>query len=124
MVTSEAELMGGLMGDMLSQPVFQAGQMMTILVFLFAQSFWFGLASIALIPLQARIIPKLQRQINLLNRDRIQEVRRLASDIGETAAGVSDIRINGGLRYRMSLFSDRLGKLFSIRLEIFQKSFL
>jgi len=123
MVTSEAEPMGGLMGDMLSQPVFQAGQMMTILVFLFAQSFWFGLASIALIPLQAWIIPKLQRQINLLNRDRIQEVRRLASDIGETAAGVSDIRINGGLRYRMSLFSDRLGKLFSIRFEIFQKKF-
>ena len=123
MVTSEAEPMGGLMGDMLSQPVFQAGQMMTILVFLFAQSFWFGLASVALIPLQAWIIPKLQRQINLLNRDRIQEVRRLASDIGETAAGVSDIRINGGLRYRMSLFSDRLGKLFSIRFEIFQKKF-
>lgn len=123
MVTSEAEPMGGLMGDMLSQPVFQAGQMMTILVFLFAQSFWFGLASIALIPLQAWIIPKLQRQINLLNKDRIQEVRRLAADIGETAAGVSDIRTNGGLRYRMSLFSNRLGRLFSIRFEIFQKKF-
>ena len=123
MVTSEAEPMGGLMGDMLSQPVFQAGQMLTILVFLFAQSFWFGLASIALIPLQAWIIPKLQRQINLLNKDRIQEVRRLAADIGETAAGVSDIRTNGGLRYRMSLFSNRLGRLFSIRFEIFQKKF-
>ncbi|AXI43937.1 ABC transporter transmembrane domain-containing protein [Sulfitobacter sp. SK011] len=123
MVTSEAEPMGGLMGDMLSQPVFQAGQMMTILVFLFAQSFWFGLASVALIPLQAWIIPKLQRQINQLNKARIQEVRRLAADIGETAVGVSDIRTNGGLRHRMSLFSDRLGSLFGIRLEIYQKKF-
>jgi ABC-type multidrug transport system fused ATPase/permease subunit/CRP-like cAMP-binding protein len=123
MVTSEAEPMGGLMGDMLSQPVFQAGQMMTILVFLFAQSFWFGLASVALIPLQAWIIPKLQRQINLLNKARIQEVRKLAADIGETAAGVSDIRTNGGVRYRMSLFSDRLGNLFGIRLNIYQKKF-
>lgn len=123
MVTSEAEPMGELMGDMLSQPVFQAGQMMTILVFLFAQSIWFGLASIALIPLQAWIIPKLQRRINLLNKDRIQEVRKLAADIGETAAGVSDIRTNGGLRYRMSLFSNRLGNLFQIRFEIFQKKF-
>ena len=91
MVTAEAEPMGGLMGDLLSQPVFQAGQMMTILVFLFAQSFWFGLASIALIPLQAWLIPMLQRQINQLNKRRIQEVRRFATEIGETAAGVTPL---------------------------------
>lgn len=123
MVTSEAEPLGGFMGDMLSQPVLQAGQMLTILLFLFAQSVWFGLAAIALIPLQAWIIPMLQRQINLLNKSRIQEVRRLAADIGETAAGVSDIRINGGLRYRSSLFSSRLGKLYDIRFAIYQKKF-
>jgi putative ABC transport system ATP-binding protein len=122
-VTSEAEPMGGLMGDMLAQPMLQAGQMITILVFLFAQSFWFGLASIALIPLQAWIIPRLQRKINILNKARIQEIRKLAADIGETAAGISDIRTNGGLRYRMSLFSNHLGNLFGIRLEIYQKKF-
>ena len=123
MVTSEAEPLGGIMGDMLSQPILQAGQMLTILAFLFAQSVWFGLAAIALIPLQAWIIPKLQRQINLLNKSRIQEVRKLAADIGETAAGVSDIRTNGGLRYRMSLFSNRLGNLYDIRFAIYQKKF-
>jgi ABC-type multidrug transport system fused ATPase/permease subunit len=123
MVTSEAEPLGGIMGDMLSQPILQAGQMLTILVFLFAQSVWFGLAAIALIPLQAWLIPILQRQINLLNKSRIQEVRRLAADIGETAAGVTDIRINGGLRYRMSLFSNRLGNLYDIRFAIYQKKF-
>jgi len=123
MVTSEAEPMGGFMGDMLSQPVFQAGQMLTILTFLFAQSFWFGIASVALIPLQAWIIPKLQRQINVLNKARIQEIRKLAADIGETAAGVSDIRMNGGMRHRLSLFSNRLGNLFRIRFQIYQKKF-
>ncbi|MEM6988075.1 MAG: ABC transporter transmembrane domain-containing protein, partial [Pseudomonadota bacterium] len=123
MVTSEAEPMGGLMGDMLAQPVFQAGQMLTILTFLFAQSIWFGLASIALIPLQAWLIPMLQRQINLLNKERIKEVRNLATEIGETASAVSDIRTNGGLRYRMALFSHRLGSLFDIRFEIYQKKF-
>lgn len=123
MVTSEAEPMGSFMGNMLSQPVFQAGQMLTILTFLFAQSFWFGVASIALIPLQAWIIPKLQRQINLLNKARIQEIRKLAADIGETAAGVSDIRTNGGMRHRLSLFSNRLGNLFGIRFQIYQKKF-
>ncbi len=29
------------------------------------QSLWFGLASVALIPLQAWLIPMIQRQINL-----------------------------------------------------------
>ena len=123
MITSEAEPMGGLMGDAVAQPVFQVGYMLTILVFLFAQSVWFGLASIAVIPLQAWLIPKLQRQINQLNKSRIHEIRRLAGDIGESAEGVSDIRINGGLRYRMAMFSGRLGNLYNIRFEIFQKKF-
>ncbi|MCP3876859.1 MAG: ABC transporter ATP-binding protein, partial [Sulfitobacter sp.] len=79
MVTSEAEPMGGLMGDAVAQPVFQAGQMLIILLFLFLQSPWFGLAGVALIPLQAYLIPMLQRQINLLNKQRIKEVRHLSS---------------------------------------------
>ena len=45
MVTSEAEPMGGLMGDALAQPLLQAGQMITVMVFLFAQSPLFGLAA-------------------------------------------------------------------------------
>ncbi|MCU9836433.1 ABC transporter transmembrane domain-containing protein [Ruegeria sp. WL0004] len=123
MITSEAEPMGGLMGDAIAQPVFQAGQMLTIVTFLFMQNVWFGLASVALIPLQAWIIPKLQRQINLLNKARIQEVRRLSSEIGETAAGISDLRANGGWRYRLAQVTDRLGRLYDIRFRIYQKKF-
>ncbi|WP_298849713.1 ABC transporter transmembrane domain-containing protein [uncultured Ruegeria sp.] len=123
MVTAESEPMGGLMGDAISQPVLQAGQMITILSFLFLQSVWFGMAAVALIPLQAWLIPKLQRQINLLNKKRIQEVRVLAAQIGENAAGASTLRTNGGWRYRRSMISDQLGRLFGIRFEIYQKKF-
>ena len=105
MVTSEAEPMGGLMGDMVAQPVFQAGQMLIIVVFLFMQSVWFGLAAIALIPLQAWLIPLLQRRINLLNKERIKEVRAFSSEIGESAVGITDLRTNGGLRYRLAQFT-------------------
>ena len=123
MVTSEAEPMGGLMGDAVAQPVFQAGQMLIIVVFLFLQSVWFGLAGVALIPLQAWLIPRLQRQINLLNKERIKEVRQFASEIGETAAGITDLRTNGGWRYRLAAFTDRLGRLFDVRFRIYQKKF-
>lgn len=123
MITAESEPMGGLMGDAISQPVLQAGQMITILSFLFLQSFWFGLAAVALIPVQAWLIPRLQRQINLLNKRRIQEVRVLAAQIGENAAGASTLRANGGWRYRRAMISDQLGRLFGIRFEIYQKKF-
>jgi ABC-type multidrug transport system fused ATPase/permease subunit len=123
MVTSEAEPMGGLMGDAVAQPVFQAGQMLIIVVFLFLQSPWFGLAGVALIPLQAWLIPLLQRQINLLNKERIKEVRHFAAEIGETAAGITDLRTNGGWRFRLAGFTDRLGRLFVVRFRIYQKKF-
>ncbi|MGD9861849.1 MAG: ABC transporter transmembrane domain-containing protein [Pseudodonghicola sp.] len=123
MITAESEPMGGLMGDAISQPVLQAGQMITILGFLFLQSFWFGLAAVALIPLQAWLIPKLQRQINQLNKKRIQEVRVLAAAIGESAAGASALRVNGGWRYRMATITEQLGRLFDIRFDIYQKKF-
>lgn len=123
MVTSEAEPMGGLMGDAVAQPVLQAGQMLTILGFLFLQSFAFGLAACALIPLQAWLIPRLQRQINQLNKRRVIQVRALAAEIGESAAGASTLRVNGGWRYRLAMISDRLGRLYGIRFEIYQKKF-
>ncbi len=123
MITGETEPMGGIMGDALTQPVLQAGQMLTILVFLFLQSFWFGLAAIALIPLQAWLIPKLQRQINQMNKQRIKEVRQLAALIGESAAGASDLRTHGGWRQRLSMVTERLGVVFTIRFRIYQKKF-
>ncbi len=123
MVTSEAEPMGGLMGDAVAQPVFQAGQMLIILLFLFIQSPWFGLAGVALIPVQAWIIPTLQRQINLLNKERIKVVRHLSAEIGETAAGITDLRTNGGWRFRLAGFTGTLGRLFQIRFKIYQKKF-
>ena len=123
MVTAESEPMGGLMGDALAQPVLQAGQMLTILAFLFLQSVTFGLAAIALIPLQAWLIPKLQRQINKLNKKRVIQVRALAAEIGEGAAGASALRVSGGWRFRMAMITDRLGRLFAIRFEIYQKKF-
>jgi ABC-type multidrug transport system fused ATPase/permease subunit len=124
MVTSESEPMGGLMGDAVGQPVLQAGQMLTILAFLFLQSVWFGLAACALIPVQAWLIPKMQRQINLLNKARVIEIRALAAEIGENAVGASALRTNGGGRYRLAMITDRLGKLYGIRLNIYKKKFM
>jgi ABC-type multidrug transport system fused ATPase/permease subunit len=123
MVTAETEPMGGLMGDAIAQPVLQAGQMLTILLFLFSQSFAFGMAAIAFIPLQAWLIPRLQRRVNRLNKKRTIEVRALAGEIGTSAVGAPTLRTNGGWGQMQSVVSDRLSRLVAIRFQIYQKKF-
>ncbi len=123
MVSAEAEPLSGGMGDLVAQPVFQAGQMLTIVAFLFIQNVWLGLAATALIPLQAWLIPMLQRRINLLHKERVAEVRRFSARFGETIAGVEDLRSNNGARYALADFSARLGRLFKIRYEIYKRKF-
>ncbi len=123
MVTAETEPMGGLMGEAIAQPVLQGGQMFTILLFLFTQSFAFGLAAVAFIPLQAWLIPRLQKRVNRLNKKRVIQVRALAGEIGTSAAGAATLRTNGGWGFLQSLVSDRLANLVAIRFEIYQEKF-
>lgn len=123
MVTAESEPLGGLMGDAVAHPLLQAGQMLTILVFLFLQSVWFGLAAIAIIPLQAWLVPRMQAKINVLNRSRIRQVRVLAGEIGDLTSGSATLRQNSGWRYRMARISMRLAGLFETRFEIYQRKF-
>ena len=123
MVTAEAEPLGGLMGDAIAHPVFQAGQMLTIVAFLFIQNVWLGVAAVALIPLQAWLVPWLQRAINRLHRARVREVRKLSGQLSEGAAGVADLRAGGGVRPAMAAFDDRLGRLFDIRHDIYRRKF-
>jgi putative ABC transport system ATP-binding protein len=122
-ITAETEPLGGIMGDLIAQPVFQGGMMLTILGFLFIQNPWLGLAAAALIPVQALLIPAMQRRINLLNKARVAEVRRLAEEIGENAAGAGDLRVSGGWRRRLAQTSARLGRLCEIRFAIYKRKY-
>jgi ABC-type multidrug transport system fused ATPase/permease subunit len=123
MVTAEAEPLAGIMGDAFAQPVFQLGQMLTILAFLFLQNVWLGLAGISLIPLQAYLIPRMQRKVNRLQRRRVAEVRDLSTKIGETIAGAKELRRNGGRRYKLAEYSEKLHRMFIIRVEIFNAKY-
>ncbi len=122
-VTSETEPLGGYIGESIALPLFQGGTMITILVFMFAQDWVFGLVSVALIPVQGTIIPRLQHKINLLKKERVRRVRKLSERIGETVSGATEIRLQGTQPYTLAEFSRRLGELFGIRLEIFRRKF-
>ena len=122
-VNSETETLGGYMSESIVLPLFQGGTMLTVLLFMFVQSVWLGLAALALIPLQVLIIPRMQRQVNLLNQERVRQIRSFSEYIGETVGGAQAIRMHGVQRYILSGVSEQLGRLFNIRLRIYKKKY-
>lgn len=125
MVTAEVEPLGGFMGDAFVQPLIQAGTLLTIVTFLFIQNPIMGLAAIAMYPIQGYVIPKLQRRVNMLGKERVRTVRKLSDRINETVASAGDVHVHGTANWERADFSERLGLIYRIRFEIYQrKSFV
>ncbi|MGQ7847276.1 ABC transporter transmembrane domain-containing protein [Granulosicoccus sp. 3-233] len=123
MVNQETEPLGGFIGEAYSLPLYQGGMLLTILVFMFVQDWKLGLAAIALYPLQAWLIPKLQKRVNLLNRQRTVRLRNLAENLGEVVAGINEIHINDNSSFYKDHFSKLLGGIFNIRVKIYRMKF-
>lgn len=123
MVTAETEPLGGFVGDSFALPAFQGGLLLTYLFFIFSQDFWLGLAAIALYPPQMWLIPKLQRKVNALAKQRVQSVRRFADNVGESVSGIEEIHANDTSRFERAKVSSILGRIFDIRYEIYRRKF-
>jgi len=123
MVTTETEPLGGFVGDAFSLPAFQGGTLITVLAFIAIQDPMMGIAAMSLYPVQAYFIPKLQKKVNLLGKERVLHVRKVSERLGEMVTGVGDIRAHDYVNYELSDFSGRLGAINRIRLEIFRKKF-
>lgn len=123
MIKDEVEPLGGFIGDAFVQPVYLAGQAITAMAFIMAQSFWLGLVAAAIVLLQAFLIPRLRRPILLLGKQRQLTARALAGRIGELMDGAVEVHAHDTSNYERSDLSDRLGTIFKIRYEIFQRKF-
>ena len=123
MIAGEVELIRDFIADAIALPIYQGGTLMVILVFMFVQDPLLGAASVALIPLQAYVIPKLQRKINLLNKDRIERARKLSGRVGESVSGIRDIRANNIALYAQADFSKHLGGIFKVRYVLFRTKY-
>jgi putative ABC transport system ATP-binding protein len=124
MITAEVEPLGGFIGDAFVTPVFQGGLLLVPLVFILIQDLWLGLAAVALYPVQGYLIPKIQRRVNELGKERIRTLRKLSDRIGETVNGALEIRANDTSRFERADFSDRLGIIYHIRFRIYVLKFL
>ncbi|MGI9384565.1 MAG: ABC transporter transmembrane domain-containing protein [Methyloligellaceae bacterium] len=124
MIAAETELIRGFISDAIALPLFQGGTLLTILVFMFAQDPVLGAASIALIPLQAYIIPKLQRKINNFNAERVRRARAMSGRVSETVSGIRDIRAHNTSVFSLADFSKYLEKIYWVRYKLYRTKFL
>ena len=123
MITSEVEPLGGFIGDAVALPAFQGGTLLTIIAFMFVQDWVLGTAAVALYPLQIYFIPKLQRQVNQLGKERVRTVRRLSQRIGEAVTAIGEIHANDTAEFHRADFARWSGTIFDIRFKIYRKKF-
>ena len=124
MVKDEVEPLGGFIGDAFVAPMFLGGQALTAIIFIMMQNFLLSLVVIVLLAVQMAIIPRLRRPVLVLGRERQLSARLLAGRIAETADGVSEIHVHGAANYERADISERLGHIFRIRFDLYNKKFI
>lgn len=123
MVKDEVEPIGGFIGDAYALPLLLAGQALTAVIFIVLQSPWLGLVAVTIVLFQAFVIPKLRRPILQLGRMRQLQARELAGRVGEIVDGIADIHGHDTSNYERAELTRRLGRIFHIRFELYQRKF-
>ena len=124
MIKDEVESFGEFIGDAFALPVFLGGQAIIAFTFIALQNVWLGLLTIFTISIQVVILPRLRRRVLELGRERQISARQLSGRISEIVDGISSIHVNDTSNYEKSEITNRLGRIFSIRYELYQRKFL
>ncbi|NKB53433.1 MAG: hypothetical protein GKR97_14630, partial [Rhizobiaceae bacterium] len=123
MVKDEVEPFGEFIGDAFVQPVYLGGQALVAFVFIINQSFWLGMIAVAIIAVQMTLIPHLRKRVLVLGRMRQVTARMLSGRIGEIVESITAVHVNDTSNYERSELSNRLGNIFFIRYELYQRKF-
>jgi len=123
MLTAELEPVGGFIGESFALPIAQIGTLLTTIFFMFVQNPLLGLAALSMYPIQGYVIPKMQRKIRQLGRERVRKIRSLSDRVGETIAAQVDIRANAGAHRQLADVAHRLGEIYYLRFDIYNRKF-
>ncbi|HUN51889.1 MAG TPA: ABC transporter transmembrane domain-containing protein, partial [Candidatus Sulfotelmatobacter sp.] len=124
MIMAETENLGGFIATATAVPVFNGGQFLVSLGFLFVQNWGIAVAALALYPFQLYVIPRMQRKVNMLGKERVRSARRLSDRIGESIAGIQEVHAHHISHRLLADFSYRLGDVYWLRYDIFQRKFM
>jgi putative ABC transport system ATP-binding protein len=123
MIKDEVEPLGGFIGDAFVQPAFLGGNALTALYFMLQQSFWLGGVAVIVLLVQAVVIPRLRKKILVLGKQRQLTARALAGRIAECVDGSVEIHTNDTSNYERADIVDRLGRIYQIRFDLYQRKF-
>lgn len=123
MVKDEVEPFGEFIGDAFVQPVYLGGQALVAFAFILNQSFWLGMIAVSIIAVQVTLIPYLRRRVLELGRMRQLTARLLSGRIGEIVDGITAVHVNDTSNWERAELTNRLGKIFFIRYELYQRKF-
>ena len=123
MIKDEVEPLGGFIGDAFVQPAFLGGNALTALYFMLQQSFWLGGVAVIVLLVQAVVIPKLRKKILILGKARQLTARTLAGRIAECVDGSVEIHAHDTSNYERADIVERLGRIYQIRFELYQRKF-
>src|SRR5689334_21334210 len=124
MIKDEVEPLGGFIGDAFVQPMFLGGQALTAIIFIMMQNFLLSIIVLVLLGAQMVIIPRLRKPVLALGRQRQMTARLLAGRIAETADGYQEIHVHGAANWERADISERLGHIFKIRFDLYNKKFI
>ena len=124
MIKDEIEPLGGFIGEAIITPLFLGGQALTALFFILFQHLYLGLIAFGMVAIQTAIIPKMRKRLLVLAKERQLTARQLAGRIAECVDGVVEIHAHDTSNYERAEISSRLGKMFLIRFELFQRKFM
>ncbi|HEY6981193.1 ABC transporter ATP-binding protein [Reyranella sp.] len=124
MIKDEVEPLGGFIGDAFVQPMFLGGQALTAIAFIMMQNVLLSVVVIVLLAVQIVIVPRLRKPVLVLGRQRQLTARLLAGRIAETADGQSEIHVHGTANYERADIAERLGHIFKIRFDLYNKKFV
>ena len=122
-IVAETEPLGGYIGDSIALPAFQGGMLVTLLIFMFIEDPVLGAAAIALYPIQAWLIPKLQKKLNVRKKEKIRLARALSERIGEVATGIREIHTHDTSRLERADYTERVGDIYRVRVQIYRLKF-
>jgi len=124
MIKDEVEPLGGFIGEAFISPLFLGGQALTAVVFILYQHLMLGMIAVAMVSVQAILVPRMRRRLIVLAGQRQLQARHLAGRIGECVDGVVEIHAHDTSNYERAEMASRLGVLFKTRFEYYQRKFL
>ena len=113
-IVSEVESVGGFVGASFSEPLLNAGILLSILGYMIYTQPWMALIALLIFCPQLLFIPFLQEAINRRTGRRIKTMRALSADIVDKTADRPGVRTHQSFRRRIA-------KIYRLNMEIFRR---